>query len=404
MLKKLRLKFVLVILVIVVLLLSFVIGFQYSSTAANLEKEAIRMMEIVARSPMQKHRPGQDMGEDVRLPYFMVKVDENGEITETAGEVFDLSDEDLMRELVELANGSGERTGILKSHNLRFLISETPVGKDYIFMDSTNEHSTLRSLLNSSLIVGVVVLIGFVGISTLLAYWAVKPVEKAWQQQKQFVADASHELKTPLTVILTNAELLNAQGCTDDERRSLSGNIITMSEQMRGLVESLLELARIDNGNKKAAKLRVSLSETVSQAAMLFEPVFFEKDMLFSYEVEDQVEMLGNDVQMKQLCDILLDNASKYACIGGEVVLTLKRNQKKHCILEVKNQGEAIAEDDLKNLFKRFYRADKARAMNHSYGLGLSIAQSICLDHGGKITAKSENGWNRFIVELPVKS
>ena len=96
-----------------------------------------------------------------------------------------------------------------------------------------------------------------------------------------------------------------------------------------------------------------------------------------------------------------MDNAGKYASAGGETFVKINRSAHKHCLLAVSNQGEPISNEDLKNIFKRFYRADKARAMNHSYGLGLSIAQSIAEEHHGKIWAESEGGWNRFYVELP---
>ena len=276
------------------------------------------------------------------------------------------------------------------------------MGTCIVFADITSELSTLKNLLKTFAATGSAAFLAFLGITVLLARWAVKPVEDAWQQQKQFVADASHELKTPLTVILTDAELLHAPECPETDRQQLSGSIITMSRQMRGLVERLLELARIDNSRVEEAFRRVSASQVLTAAAMMFEPVFFEKELPFVYEVEPDLFVNGNEDHLKQLADILLDNAGKYASPGGRIFLRLKRVPHRHCLLEVSDQGEPIGSEDLKHLFKRFYRADKARTMNHSYGLGLSIAQKIVEEHHGRIWAESRDGYNRFFAELPL--
>ena len=134
---------------------------------------------------------------------------------------------------------------------------------------------------------------------------------------------------------------------------------------------------------------------------MLFEPVFFEKGLPLHYEIEPDIQLCGIPSHLKQLVGILLDNAGKYAAPGGEAVVRLTKSAQKKCLLEVSNQGEPINPDDMTHLFERFYRADKARTMNHSYGLGLSIAQSIAEEHHGKIWAVSEDGYNRFYVEIP---
>ena len=134
---------------------------------------------------------------------------------------------------------------------------------------------------------------------------------------------------------------------------------------------------------------------------MMFEPVFFEKGLPLRYEIEPYIQVNGISAHLKQLIGILMDNAGKYASPGGETFVKLSRGTHKRCLLEVSDQGEPLSQEDLKNIFKRFYRADKARSMNHSYGLGLSIAQAIAEEHHGKIWADSEDGYNRFTVELP---
>ena len=400
MLKKLRMKFVLINMLIVTIMLGVIFGLLYYSTSQNLERESVQMMRNLALSPAKPTPPNKRRG-DVHLPYFSILVDREGNAIATDGNFFDLSDTEQIDSLLALTYETNTEGGVLKEYRLRFLCVQTPMGSRVVFADMTSEQSTLDHMIKTFLIVGSAAFLAFLAISILLARWAVKPVDRAWQQQKQFVADASHELKTPLTVIMTDAELLHAPDCPEADREPLSDSILSMSYQMRGLVENLLDLARIDNGSVKEEYSAVSFSDIVSEAVMTFEPVFFEKGLPLRYEIESNIQINGIRSHLKQLICILLDNAGKYTSPGGETIVKLSRGTHKHCLLEVSNQGEPISDEDLKNLFKRFYRADKARSMNHSYGLGLSIAQSIAEEHRGNIKVISESGYNCFVVELP---
>lgn len=402
MLKKLRMKFILINMTIVTIMLGAIFGLLYYSTSRNLERESMHMMESVAMNPnpMRPRLPGKHH-EDVRLPYFRVMINHTGEAIEVGGGFFDMSDGDFLRELLNVTFDTHTNTGVLKEYNLRFLLKELPMGQCIVFADMTSEQSTLRNMIRTFLMIGSAAFLVFLGISIILARWAVKPIEYAWRQQKQFVADASHELKTPLTVIQTSAELLHAPDCPEADRVPLSESILTMSSQMRGLVENLLDLARIDNGSVKEEFIITSFSDIISDVAMIFEPVFFEKGLPLRYEIEPDIQVRGIPSHLKQLICILLDNAGKYATPGGDTFVKLCCSGNKRCLLEVSNQGEPISRDDLENIFKRFFRADKVRAMNHSYGLGLSIAQSIAEEHHGKIRAGSSDGYNRFYVEIP---
>jgi len=174
-----------------------------------------------------------------------------------------------------------------------------------------------------------------------------------------------------------------------------------MSRQMRGLTESLLELARVDNGTVNMTFAETDLGQLVNGAALPFEAVFFEKGLLFTTQVQTGIRAKVSESHIRQVVDILLDNAQKYACDGAQVQLELKKSGRSECILSVSNTGEPIAKEDLKNIFKRFYRVDTVRSMNCSYGLGLSIADTIVKAHKGKIWAESENGVNTFFVQLP---
>ena len=400
MIKKLRNKFIFVNMMIVTIMLSLIFGFIYFSTSNDLKTESIATMKKIASNPMQLARPGVQ-NDDIHLPYFAIIVNSFGEAIEVSSNSFDLSDQNLLLNIIQDTASANSDTGILKSYNLRYLRSEYRFGFSFVFVDISSEKAILHNLSQAFLLIGGSAFLVFLGISYLLANWAIKPVAEAFSKQKQFVADASHELKTPLTVISSSVDLLASKQCSVDEQNQLVSNISTMSKQMRNLVEEMLELARMDNGQTEMNYANISLTEVANECALVFEPLFFEKELNFSYEVDEDIKLKGDPQKLAELINILLDNALKYASPMGDVKLALKHQGSHKCLLFVSNTGEAISEKELKSLFKRFYRVDRARTAKGSYGLGLAIADGIVAMHHGKISARSENGQNIFQVELP---
>ena len=244
MLRRLRLKFVVINMTIVTAMLCVIFGLVYHSTRVDLEKENLAMMRAVASFPALD-RPGRpdELPEEVRLPYFILQIGEDGAVSAFGGGYYDLSDAGFLQELADQVLEAGSDTGVLEDYNLRFCRTDSPMGPRLVFSDISSERATLDSLVRTCLLIGALSFAAFLGLSLLLARWAVRPVERAWQQQRQFVADASHELKTPLAVITTNAELL--QGT---QEAGPASHILSTARQMRQLVEGLLELARADGG------------------------------------------------------------------------------------------------------------------------------------------------------------
>ena len=402
MLKKLRIQFVAVIMVIVTAMLCLIFGMLCYFMQKNMENESINMMQSIAANPFQLFRP-DDAGDMPRLPFFMLQIGNNGEIIATGGGYFDLSDEAFLNDLVSAVFASRGHNGILKEYNLRFCRTESPRGQCLVFADMTSEQSILKSLVRNCVGLGLLCFFLFLGISVLLAFWMVKPVDQAWKQQRQFVSDASHELKTPLTVIMANAEMLQAPDYDQQSKAQLSESILTMSRQMRTLVERLLELARADNDQSKISFSPLDFSHLTEKALLPFEAVLFERGLSLSSQLQEGITVNGSEQHLHQVLDIFLDNAQKYALAPSEVTVQLEKVNRHFCRLTVSNRGEPISNEDLKNIFKRFYRVDKARSRDGSFGLGLSIAESIVLSHGGKIWAESKNGINSFYVQLPVR-
>ena len=403
MIKRLRIKFICVIMAIVMVLLGCILGVVIHFTGQSMQMQSISMMRTIATTPFQQGIPGKTMNDEVRLPFFTVQISSRGELLAASGGYFDLSDQEYLQEIVNAALLSDQETGKLDEHDLRYLKSASPRGFTIVFSDTTTESATLKQLFYSCLAIFFVAMIVFLGISILLSHWVIKPVATAWDQQRQFVADASHELKTPLSVIMANAELMQGDDTSEEDRKTYSGNILGVTYQMRSLVENMLEMARVDNGTVKMNFECVDFSQLVSDAALSFQLLYEEKGQGLRCAVPDGIEIHGSEQRLYQVLDVLLDNALKYGTPGGMVSVDLV-NAGRSCILSVASPGDPISREDLKNIFKRFYRADKARAMNGSYGLGLAIAESIVEAHKGKIWAESENGFNIFFVQIPTNN
>ena len=398
MLKKLRIRFVCINMAIVAVMLGVILGTVLTFTRQNLANESLSMMKSVASDPMHANWAGASSS---RLPYFTVRIS-SGQSSRSAGESFyDLTNSELLRELVETAMESKEGTGYISEYKLRYYRTERRGEEFIIFADVSSESATMRSLWKNCLLIGSASLAVFFVISLLLARWAVKPVDRAWTQQKQFVSDASHELKTPLTVILTNAEQLQDDAYPPEARSRFASNILTEAHQMRSLVEGLLDLARVDNGAVQTSFTDVDLSALAEDAVLPFEPLFFEKGRTLTSSIEPGITCRGSEPHLRRVAEILLDNAQKYSD-PGTIEFRLERQGKNHALLRVISPGEPLSAQECKDIFRRFYRLDKARSSDGSYGLGLAIAESIVRDHQGKIWCEGGDHANVFSVLLPV--
>ena len=228
MIQRLRFKFVLVNMGIVTILLCTILGLVFYFTSAQLEMESIRMMEDIASRPFQLDAPGEP-GPDVRLPFFTLQVGPHGELMSADSGYYDLSDGDLLSGLVATAAASPQRLGVISEYELRYYRVDAPASQRLVFADISSERATLEGLRTTCLLIGGLSFFAFLWVSILLSKWAVRPVELAWKQQRRFVAAASHELKTPLTVIMTNAELLAAPELREEKREKSLSSILAMS-------------------------------------------------------------------------------------------------------------------------------------------------------------------------------
>lgn len=270
-------------------------------------------------------------------------------------------------------------------------------------VDTTAMDNAFQEQLKSDAIIVVVAFVALFAVSWALSSWALTPVERAWDNQRRFIADASHELKTPLAVIVANTEILaHDEGIPEESKRWVKSTA-DEAAHMRSLVNDLLELARADEGAASGAmhKEDVDLSDIVDSAALEFDAIAFERNCLIETSIDTGIHVQGDPAWLQRLTKILVDNACKYAASGTTIEVKLSKSANR-ITLSVTNQGNVIDQADLPHLFERFYRSDKARNRETGgFGLGLAIAKGIAEAHGGTISAtSSEADGTTFMVTL----
>ncbi|MCC8060855.1 MAG: HAMP domain-containing histidine kinase [Clostridiales bacterium] len=453
MIKGLRRKFIFIMMTMVVILLTAIFTSLYYSTKLNYEQESMRLLENAARdNGGTPRRAGQDPGDRGTLQKpgnesdETIESNDNLEMQEPQNEtsaqnpgnrriqpppdntpdteqaallIIDQTDDNeitivqnrlLRYEEAEesffswLTEAVSEPSGLLKEQHLRYLRQHRPGGSTrYVFADTLSEEQALRWQLLQSLVIGLGAFAVFFLFTLILSRWITRPVEDAWNRQQQFVADASHELKTPLTVILANVNMLSQSTQLPTQESICVENIQDEAVRMKHLAENLLTLARSDSGHPTEHFSDIDLSYQVSASMLTFEPIAFEMGKSISGQIEETIHVNGNADSLRQLTDILLDNACKYSSPDSEIQVNLATTGKHRAVLTVTSSGTPLSDEEINHIFLRFYRADPSRGSVSGYGLGLSIAQTITAAHGGRIEAESDGkNRNTFRVTLPL--
>ncbi|HHV13191.1 MAG TPA: HAMP domain-containing histidine kinase [Clostridiales bacterium] len=272
------------------------------------------------------------------------------------------------------------------------------------FLDITDTQKTLLDLLLTFLLVGAGVLVVVFFISLYFAKRSIKPIAEAWEKQRQFVADASHELKTPLSVVNANYDALVAnEDETIKSQREWLDYIKYGTDRMSKLVNNLLFLANMDGTSGTICKAQFDISRLIENTIMPMEPIIREKEIAFTRMIEPDILIASDADLVEQVFTILLDNALKYTDKAGAVEVVLRRS-KNQVVCTIKNSGKGIAQQDMDKVFDRFYRGDPSRSGDgNGFGLGLSIAKSAISRLGGEIFAESvENEWTAFTFSIVI--
>ena len=333
------------------------------------------------------------------IPCFVAEVYASGTARVAGNSYYDLSDQSQLAAIVTAALAQEEDTGLLADFHLRYLRRTGYTSTLIAFTDTTLESTTMRSMAAVCSLAGSAALVVLFLCSYLLSGVVTRPVGAAWAQQEQFLSDASHELKTPLTVILSSAELLNQSALP--EQAVYIDNIREESRRMKLLVEDMLTLSRAQRSAGSLPEQTADLSEAAVTAALRFEPVAFEAGKRLEYDIAPSLPVRGDGAKLGQALAALLDNAVKYSDSGTDIRLTAEK-QGRFAVVTVADSGPDIPADKLPHIFDRFYRADEARTDGDSFGLGLPIAKAIIDAHRGTLRCESGGGVTRFIITLPL--
>lgn len=414
MFKKSRRKIVAAIMTILVLLWVGTLGVIYTSSYFEMSKQNQEMLQAHAEMyvlpqgfdgmmppgrPMPEGNPNFNPSFNPESPMFQlstfytVAISYNGEILEIKNEPPTVHSDDYLKKLANNIVEGNERYGT--DDNLAFYKTDKGGYTLVAFMDNTVVNESALTLFRYTLIFGGVALVLFFFLSVFLARKIVNPLEESYQKQKQFISDAGHELKTPVSVVSANAELLSRE-IGDNQWLQ---NIQYENERMGMLVAQLLDLARTENVAPQMEQ--VDFSRLVAGEALPFESVAFEKGLVLNSNIANGIGVVGNTTQLKQIVSILLDNAIRHSKGGGEVWLSLT---KEHGIakLSVINKGDEIPAEQREQIFERFYRVDTSRnGEDKHYGLGLAIAKAIATSHKGYIEVGCFDGFVEFKVQIP---
>ena len=425
MLKRLRRKIVALIMVLVGLVLvgSMALGPVVLLIKLNDAAENV-LIESADRGPLKLGGPrigkqptpsAKELDNISGSPYPVFCVSLSSDGTLIANSKATSMDDGVLADAIGRVMASSSDTGRIHDLSLMYARVATDDGVNVAFLDtSIIDDNVLSSavLALQRIAIGMVVLFG---IAVVCARYVTRPVAEAWEQQQRFVADASHELKTPLTVILASADIMgqHPEKSVGDQGKWLS-SIEDEAKRMKKLVEELLAAARADEevagseAKTDAPMAVVDFSELVARSCLHLEAVAFDKNISFAWTAQDRLACKGREEELERLVKILLENAMKYAapCAAqgaaqAQVTLSAERAGAK-IKLWVRNSGEPIAPDVLPHLFERFYRADPARGGGESFGLGLYIAHTVAEGHHGSLTATSSNADGTvFTLMLP---
>ncbi len=404
MIGKLKLKFILLSMTALLVLLTVIVSGMNIINYNSVIEEADSILSVLSQNrgmfpdfepnaigrPNDKLPPHLSPETPYESRYFSVSYNEMGDIVNVDVTKISAIDQE---KAVMFANKVKDDKGFIGEY--RYIVSDDIVGTRITFLDCGRKLEAFNKFLVSSILMSVIGYAVVFVIIFILSGKIIKPIAEAYEKQKRFITDAGHEIKTPLTIINANADILEME--FDEPNESLI-DIKEQTKRLKTLTEDLVMLSRMEEAEGGLPKIEFPISEVVAEGACSFKNLATQENKEFICNIEPMLTLNGNDKAIRQLVSILLDNALKYSNNGGTVALTLAR-QNHSIILSVYNtvDGE-INPEQLKYVFDRFYRTDTSRnSETGGHGIGLSIAKAITTSHDGKIKATTNDG-KSFII------
>ena len=352
-------------------------------------------------APPAKKDPFGQRGMSPETPYesrfFSVLLGEDGQVLQTDTGQIAAVDEEEAGDYAQDVLLSGSISGFWG--NYRYLLCEEEQDSLIIFLDCGRSLSSFRMTLLTSVLLALLGLLAVLVLLLILSKRIVRPVAESYEKQKQFITDAGHELKTPMTIISADADLAEME-CGENQWLS---DIRRQAQRLTGLTNDLIYLSRMEEEQPKLQLIDFPLSDVTEEMAQSFQALAKSQEKEFSLHIQPMLSFTGDEKAIRQLLSILLDNALKYSPAGGHLKLGLVKQGRTIVLTVANTSAQPIEQDKLPHLFDRFYRTDQSRnSQTGGYGLGLSIARSIVLAHKGKIRAESPDGRTlSFMIHLP---
>ncbi len=402
MIQRLKIKFILLSMTALLVLLTVIVAGMNIINYNSVIEEADTILSVLSQNrgmfpdfePIISDRPNDILPPHLspetpyESRYFSVSYNEMGDIVNVDVSKISAIDQE---EAVTFAARADEPTGFVEEY--RYIVGEDIVGTRITFLDCGRKLQAFNKFLVSSIIMSVIGYAAVFVVIFILSGKIIKPIAESYEKQKRFITDAGHEIKTPLTIINANADILEME--FDEPNESLT-DIKEQTKRLKTLTEDLVMLSRMEEADGQMPKIEFPISEVVAETAGSFKNLAVGKE--FICNIEPMLTLNGNDKSIRQLVSILLDNALKYSNDGGTVALNLTK-QNRSVMLSVHNTvNDEINPEQLKYVFDRFYRTDSSRnSETGGYGIGLSIAKAIVTSHDGKIKATSNNG-KTFVI------
>ncbi len=411
MIRKLKTKFILLATSALLVLLIFIVAGMNLINFHSVVKECDEILSVISQNkgmfpefggrPNNKFPPHFSPETPYESRYFSIMMDKNGNIIDTNTSMITSVDTNTAVSYAKKALTKEDTIGFID--NYRYIINDEWNGSRISFLDCGRRLDTFYSFLTIS---SVMALAGFIIVSVIIIILSdkiIRPIAESYRKQKQFITDAGHEMKTPLTIISANADILEME--LGEENESLI-DIIQQTKRLRSLTEDLVMLSRMEEAEESMQKIEFPISDIVEEAAHPFVGLARGEGKELLCDIEQGLTLRGNDKSIEQLVTLLLDNALKYSPAGGTIALTLSKKSRSISLSVFNQTKKEIEPESLKYVFDRFYRTDSSRnSETGGHGIGLSVAKAIVTAHNGEITAKTTDGHSFGITAtFPIQS
>ena len=390
MIKKLQKKFIIISMLSIIVVTGSIFGVIIIENYTRTNRELDGILNLISENngKIPEYRPRNDELANVitqetqfSTRYFIIRINDQEEIIETNMQHIASVNQEQAEEILEKVLEKNKNTGYYD--NYRYKITSNEDGELIVFLDCTIQLNNLKNLINQSLLIITVGLVIVFVLVSVLSKKALTPIIENIERQKQFITNAGHELKTPVAVIMANADVMEM---TSAENTEWIKSIKKQASRLDVLIKSLLNLANIEENKLKTNYTQFSITELIKEQIEDFKAI--TKNRTIIYKKNENIFIYADINRIKELITILLDNALKYTQENGKIEIKVEK-QGKNVKIQFANTCENIKNINTKKIFDRFYRVDKSRNKSkEGYGIGLSIAKSIVDSHKGKITAE----------------